>query len=107
MKLFKFYELYEQDVRYRIKENTWATKEHIIETKILPYLGNMEISQIMPRTIRLWQNKIMKLRDENGKPFSPSYLATVHSQLSCMLNHAVKFYGLRNNPAKAAGGMGE
>lgn len=106
MKLFKFYEIYEKDVRHRTKESTWATKEHIIETKILPFLGNMEISQITPRTIRIWQDKVMKMRDENGKLYSSSYLATIHSQLSAMLNHAVKFYGLRTNPAKAAGGMG-
>ena len=32
-----FTELYEKDVRPKLKENTWLTKEHIIKTKILPY----------------------------------------------------------------------
>jgi len=34
-----FTELYEKDIRPRLKENTWLTKEHIIKTKILPYFG--------------------------------------------------------------------
>ena len=106
MKFFQFAELYEADVRHRIKENTWATKEHIIQTKILPYLGNMELSQITTRTIREWQKQIIQMTDENGKHYSQSYLATIHTQLSCMLNHAVRFYGLRSNPASQAGGMG-
>ena len=31
-----FTELYINDVKNRLKENTWLTKEHIIRTKILP-----------------------------------------------------------------------
>lgn len=43
-----FTELYEKDVRPKLKENTWLTKEHIIKTKILPYLANvlMELQRI-------------------------------------------------------------
>ena len=33
-----FTELYIRDVKTRLKENTWLTKEHIIRTKILPYV---------------------------------------------------------------------
>lgn len=33
-----FTELYEADIRTRLKESTWLTKQHIIKTKILPYL---------------------------------------------------------------------
>lgn len=41
-----FAELYTNDVKNRLKENTWLTKEHIIRTKILPYFGKMKISGI-------------------------------------------------------------
>ena len=34
-----FYTVYETDVRPKIKENTWLTKEHIIRTKVLPYFA--------------------------------------------------------------------
>ena len=36
-----FTELYIRDVKTRLKENTWLTKEHIIRTKILPYFGKL------------------------------------------------------------------
>jgi dsDNA-binding SOS-regulon protein len=38
-----FTELYINDVKNRLKENTWLTKEHIIRTKILPYLADIDV----------------------------------------------------------------
>ena len=38
-----FTELYIRDVKNRLKENTWLTKEHIIRTKILPYLADIDV----------------------------------------------------------------
>ena len=46
-------------------------------------------------------------RDENGKPYSQTYMNKIHSQLSAIMNYAVKFYGLRVNPCKAAGAIGK
>ena len=46
-------------------------------------------------------------RDENGKPFSPVYLKTLHNQLSAIFNHAVRFYNLKQNPAAKVGNMGK
>ena len=40
------------------------------------------------------------------KPYSQSYLKTLHNQLSAIFNHAVRFYDLRSNPAAKAGNMG-
>ena len=37
MNFSAFVELYIKDIKPRLKENTWLTKKHIIETKILPY----------------------------------------------------------------------
>ena len=34
-----FFELYANDIKPRLKENTWLTKEHIVETKIMPYFA--------------------------------------------------------------------
>ena len=39
MTFASFVETYTADMKNRIKENTWHTKEHIIRTKILPYFG--------------------------------------------------------------------
>ena len=40
------------------------------------------------------------------KKFTKSYLKTLHNQLSAMLNHAVRYYGLQKNPAQVVGNMG-
>lgn len=46
MTMAAFYELYEADVKPSLRENTWNTKAHIIETKILPYLGDLKVNEI-------------------------------------------------------------
>lgn len=102
-----FVELYITDMKVRVKENTWHTKEHIIRTKILPYFKDRKIDEIKSRDIVSWQNELLTHQKKNGEPYSPTYLKSVHSQLSAIFNHAVKYYGLRNNPAKMAGGMGK
>ena len=102
-----FIKLYTQDMQSRIKENTWHTKENIINTKLLPYFKKRKISQIMPKDIINWQNEMINYRDAKGKPYSPVYLKTLHNQLSAIFNHAVKYYGLRENPAAKVGNMGK
>lgn len=101
-----FYELYEQDVRPRLKENTWNTKAHIIETKIIPYLGDLKISEVTPTDVLHWQNDIQSLKDGSGQPYSPTYLRTICNQLSAIFNHAIRYYGLSNNPLLRTGKIG-
>ena len=102
-----FTELYEKDIKPRLKENTWLTKEHIIKTKILPYFGQKVISEITTRDVIAWQNELLAYRDEKNQPYSQTYLKTVHNQLSAIFNHAVRYYDLRSNPASNAGSIGE
>lgn len=101
-----FYEMYEQDMKIRLKENTWITKEHIFKTKVIPFLGKKKMSDISTRDVMAWQNQMMAYRDNNGKPYSKTYLKTLHNQLSALFNHAVKYYDLRSNPAAKVGNMG-
>lgn len=107
MTLEAFYELYEQDVRPRLKENTWLTKQVIIEKKILPYLGKRKLSEITAKDVIDWQNEMMKLKKPNGEPLSQCYLKTIHAELSALFNHAAKYYQLNINPARNAGCMGQ
>lgn len=102
-----FVGLYREDIGARIKETTWETKDSIIDNKLIPYFGKKRISDIKPKDVIKWQNEMMNYRDENGKPYSPVYLKTLHNQLSTIFNHAVKFYGLSENPAAKAGNMGK
>lgn len=106
MNFKSFVELYTADMKTRLKENTWATKEHIIRTKLLPYFGKLKMCNITAQQIITWQNEMLNHKDEKGQPYSPVYLKTVHNQLSAIFNHAVRFYELRSNPAAKAGNMG-
>lgn len=101
-----FVEIYTTDLKARLKESTWQTKEHIIQTKIVPYFGKRKINEITTKDVIAWQNELLAYRDEKHKPYSQSYLKTLHNQLSAIFNHAVRFYDLRSNPAAKAGNMG-
>lgn len=101
-----FVEIYILDKQNRLRENTWSTKEHIIRTKILPYFKEKRLCDIKPQDVIAWQNELLNYRGKNGEPYSPTYLKTLHSQFSAILNHAVRFYGLNKNAATTAGNMG-
>ena len=107
MNFEEFVELYLRDLTNRIKENTMVMKKYVIEDKILPYFKLKQMNSIKPADIIEWQNEMLAYRDEGGNPFSPCYLKTVHNQLSAIFNHAVKYYGLKSNPARTAGNMGK
>ena len=107
MNFKSFVELYTADMKTRLKENTWATKEHIIRTKLLPYFGKLKMCNITAQQIITWQNEMLNHKDEKGQSYSPVYLKTVHNQLSAIFNHAVRYYNLRDNPCKKAGSMGK
>lgn len=101
-----FVALYAADMKGRIKENTWGTKEHILYKKLVPYFGKRKMSEIHSKEVMAWQSEMLNYRDKNGKPYSPVYLKTLHNQLSAVFNHAVKHYNLKANPAAQVGNMG-
>ena len=106
MTFASFFELYEADKKQRVKESTWESKSHVIRTKILPYFGKLKISEISTKEVIAWQNEMLAYRDEKKKPYSQTYLKTLHNQLSAIFNHAVRYYELRSNPAAKVGNMG-
>lgn len=99
MSFESFVALYEKDVKPKLKLNTWLSKEHIIRTKILPYFKKRKLSEITARDVIDWQNEIRQHTKSSGESYSPDYLKNVHTQLSCIFNHAIKYYGLQINPA--------
>ena len=107
MNFESFIDTYTADMKNRLKENTWHTKEHIIRTKLLPYFAKRKMNSIQPKDIIAWQNEMIKCRDKSGEAYSPVYLKTLHNQLSAIFNHAVKFYGLKDNPVGKVGNMGK
>lgn len=62
---------------------------------------------ITAQQIITWQNELINYKDDNGKPYSPVYLKTIHNQLSAIFNHAVRYYNLKENPCQKAGSMGK
>lgn len=107
MDFASFVKLYQENSKPRIKESTSITKENIVTTKILPYFGKKPLSSIRSTDVLQWQNVMLSYRDpKTGKPYSMAYLKTLHNQLSAIFNHAVRYYGLKENPARLAGNMG-
>lgn len=102
-----FYRIYEDDLKPKLKLNTWKTKDTIFRNRILPYFKDKKMNEISPADIIKWQNSIMKLKTPDGKPFKPTYLKTIQSELSALFNHAIRFYNLPDNPVKKAGTIGK
>ncbi len=102
-----FIELYSKDMEKRLKPSTVANKRYLIDQKITPYFGKMPLNSIKPTDIRRWQNELTSYRDENGKPYSGTYLKTINNQITAIFNYAVTYYGLKENPCHKAGGMGQ
>jgi integrase len=102
-----FIAVYTSDMRSRIREHTWMTKEVIIRTKLLPYFGKKKMCEIQTKDVIVWQNKMLASADAGGKGYSPTYLKTLHNQLSAILNHAVRHYELKCNVAAKVGPIGK
>lgn len=103
----QFVESYLEDLKPRLKYNTYLTKEHIIRTKILPYFEDKALADISTSDIMQWQNEILQMRDDSGKGYSPTYLKTISAQMSALFNHATRYYDLKNNPCQKVGNMGK
>lgn len=98
---------YLEDCQNRLKPTTLDNKTYVIKLKILPFFEHMSLNDINPATIRKWQNKLIAYKDENGKPYSPTYLKTMNNQLSAIFNYARKYYKLSENPVVICGSIGK
>lgn len=94
-------ECYIKDVGARCRKSTLETKMYVIDTKLLPYFGKRKIKDITPVMIRSWQAEMI------SSGYSPTYLRLIHTQLSAILNYAVLYCGLKENPCTKAGPMGK
>ncbi len=106
MKFSDFVEVYKEERFPRLKEVTRETKEYLIKDKLIPYFGNMKLNEITSTEVIKWQNMMLDYRNDNGKPYSKSYLKELHTQLNAIFNYAVRYYKLPVNPASIAGNIG-
>lgn len=98
---------YLEDLDARMKPTTMATKRSIIEKDLLPFFRSIKISDIDTIMVRKWQNQLLSSRKPDGDFYSDTYLRSIHSQLSAILNYAVLHYGLPRNPCRLAGPIGK
>lgn len=107
MSFENFIKLYNEDMKHRLREHTYTQKQYIIEKKLLPFFGKIPISQITPVLVRKWQNELTSYRNDQDRPYSETYLRTINNQLAAIMNYAVRYYGLRENPCRKAGTIGK
>ncbi len=102
-----FVKIYNEDMKHRLREHTYTQKQYVINKKLLPFFGKLPVSEITPATVRKWQNELIAYRDDNGQPYSETYLRTINNQLAAIMNYAVRYYNLRDNPCRKAGSIGK
>lgn len=76
------------------------TKQHIVETKILPYFKDKSLKDITANDIAKWQGLIINTYQNK------TYIKTINSQFSAIFNYAKKFYHLEINPIHITGSIG-
>jgi hypothetical protein len=106
MRFVDFVELYADDLQPQLKENTWRTKEYMIDEKLMPFFGTMAMTEVTTLDVIKWQNWLMEGNPRTGQPYSETYLRTVNNQAVAIFNHAERFYGLHPNPFKKAPRIG-
>lgn len=103
----QFIDVYLEDMEPRIKATTFEAKTYLFKAHIKPYFEEKSVSEISAMDVLQWQNEMLSKRDENGKGYAPTYLRTINNQLTAVLNHAVRYYGLQENPCKKNNKMGK
>lgn len=98
---------YLEYIEPRVKPTTMSGKVYMINSKILPYFEKLRVCDIDSFTIIKWQNELMAYRDNDGKPYSQSYLRSLNAQLATIFNFAMRNYGLLRNPCSAVKSMGK
>ena len=101
MEMGSFIEVYFEDKRKELKENSIRNKQHMIYKHIVPYFGTRKMNEITPAEIIQWQNTIQE------KGYSKTYERMIQNQLNALFNHAQKIYNLKENPCKKVKRMGK
>lgn len=103
----QLYKEYMEDAESRLRITTIQSKKNMIETKILPFFKDKPVNEIDARSVRKWQNWMLKQKKPNGELYADTYIKTINNQLSAMFNYAVKFYNLASNPIHKTGTIGK
>ena len=94
MEMNSFIQVYFEDKKNELKENSIRNKQHMMNKHIVPYFGTRKMNEITPAEIIQWQNAIQE------KGYSKTYERMIQNQLNALFNHAQKIYNLKENPCK-------
>jgi len=100
-------DLYLADNAPRVRETTLEQKHYYIDQILKPYFEGMLAGDIDAKTVINWENHLLGSRTKRVTPYTATYLNTLCSQLSAIMNHLVRFYGLerilcRSRPRRSA-----
>ena len=101
MEMNSFIQVYFEDKKNELKENSIRNKQHMMNKHIVPYFGTRKMNEITPAEIIRWQNTIQE------KGYSKTYERMIQNQLNALFNHAQKIYNLKENPCKKVKKMGK
>ena len=101
MEMNSFIQVYFEDKKNELKENSIRNKQHMMNKHIVPYFGTRKMNEITPAEIIQWQNTIQE------KGYSKTYERMIQNQLNALFNHAQKIYNLKENPCKKVKRMGK
>ena len=94
---------YLEDKKATCKPATYATKRNRINLWLVPAFSDRAVNTITAAEVRSWQTSLMGAKGNKGRQISASYVRILSSELSGVLQYAVKYYGLPVNPCGAAG----
>lgn len=91
------YNYYLSYIKSRIKYSSYYSKTNLAKHHILPYFESKRVNAITTKDIIKWQNLML----ENN--YSHAYLSKIYTNLSTIIKHGVKFYGVKSNPCPLVG----
>ncbi len=62
MEMNSFIQVYFEDKKNELKENSIRNKQHMMNKHIVPYFWNKKMNEITPAEIIQWQNTIQEKR---------------------------------------------
>lgn len=91
MKLDALHAAYLEDKGTSIRPQTLQKKQKIYQSRIQPAFGSLAVNAITPVMLLRWQNELQA-------QYTTGYVKAVKAELSAVFNHAVRYYGLAENP---------
>lgn len=96
-----FCDRYLEEIKPRVRETTYETRERMIRLKIKPLFECMALCEITPLDVLRAQDMLLELRKGNGELLSPVYIRRINEQICTLFNYAVKNYDLVSSPCRS------